>query len=1210
MRIPAWVQLRLSKVDMGLIPMRKPFDQGSLFPGLDERDRVAREAEFYPTREGWPVRGLIETADPPFRFDLVAEHAAGEGHIVRHVLACEPSARRWALVELRADAAERALNVARDLGLTADVSVGDFLKGAGGDLSAVTLAITNPAFSIAAAYLAESVRRMPTADIALLVRQGFFSSGERKALLRDLPIDRYDLAERPSFDGEGTDRYDYSWAVTGPGRGGRWYQISREPAPPVRCVRCCLDVRGACGVLLSSGGRCALSRAHRSLEVPVERAQLHHWDVCAACAPGELAALCGVDLGEAVPPSARGLVDPAQARPIRWTGRDFVELAPGDLVLAPGTVAVLAGQEVRNDTAALRVVPSSDPALRLAKGIGEALGGLLGLDGEDRTEEEYAAMDARAEAWAATLPDTVEEEDEEFVVPRLVDLRAPIAGEKGLGNGSEKATEEGANGEAQGQCARVEVVGGPGGRSSAEVGTQAQAVGLVVPEEDGGDGGALASAGSEGASNAEVSGDAGKGAGGFAREDGLSAGLPAGAGMGGAGQARAPVFGGGAVGADDARADGSDASRGRVPRGSVDRSGSRRPARAARGGAADLATTGAVQSEPALRGASPKAPVRARRKVERLVPGAPRCKVCGRTDADEAASWCWADVACSRCSWCAEVIELVRDLVEAGVPWSEVPDRLEAMDRPGQGELSDGKRCVTAICLVRHEQEAAALLPCGELGRDLACWGKWPDRWEQVDRRCRAEVATAEDGPDLGAPWDLVEACVPHWCGTGNQGACGLPRRRLRKVVERFAACVNGGRHGAEDQGSHDEKSTVNERFLVVGAGQVREKREGSTSNGKKREPRGGSCERRGTARRVTRAPAATSSGPQTAANGTNGTTETQERNIMIRSGKQRQMGTGSNSRDETLSGLNPEDSGPSAAACEPRGIVNEETHPDGGTGEQGGGGSVPPGANDGSHLPEEQRAEAARAFERGFLRRAREDQGASWLPACWSGALGPLWMALVRLLVPALLFDRVVGVVGQLGWTTVARAAERAQDTAEAWPPGAARLAVHTVPGDSPGLLVFARLVRAVNAFADAPSAWANPDAAFLLGQAAAAVAVVQAKAFEARGFTEAEARGLVLLKLCEVECGVRALEPSDWDALAAAPGVIEALERLTGRTIAAKGTPRDRLILALQAVGMVLESNVCSVLGRVFERVHAAGEALENGFPWEAAADAKGGA
>lgn len=272
-------------VDRRMIVMRSKAETGLLpgFEDLAEEHRRAKEAEFYATLEGWPVRGLVEAADPPLRFDHVVEHAAGDGHLVRHVVACAPQAKRWTLVELRQEATDRAARVARDLGLSALVHTGDFLKGAGGDLSAASLLITNPAFSIAAEYLAESVRRAPRADVALLVRQAFFSSAERAQLLQDLPLDRYDLRERPSFNGDGTDLYDYTWAVAGPGRGGRWYTIGRDPAPLVRCGACGRDVRGACGALLEGGERCKLPRGHRALLVAVWFPGAGHSVCCGEC---------------------------------------------------------------------------------------------------------------------------------------------------------------------------------------------------------------------------------------------------------------------------------------------------------------------------------------------------------------------------------------------------------------------------------------------------------------------------------------------------------------------------------------------------------------------------------------------------------------------------------------------------------------------------------------------------------------------------------------------------------------------------------------------------------------------------------------------------------------------------------------------------------------------------------------------------------------
>lgn len=828
--IPTWRQLRLSGVDLGLIPMRKPFDQGSLFPELDERDRAAREAEFFPTREGWPVRGLIETADPPFRFDLVAEHAAGEGHIVRHVLACVPAAKRWALVELRPDAAERAGNVARDLGLSAHISVGDFLTGAGGDMTAVTLAITNPSFSIAAAYLAESVRRMPRADIALLVRQGFFSSGERKALLRDLPIDRYDLAERPSFKGDGTDLYDYSWAVTGPGRGGRWYQISREPAAPVRCVACCLDVRGACGILLPDGGRCALPRGHRSLEGTTGR-RVEHWGLCGACASAELAAPS--DLGQE--DEWKDAIDEAALRTVvsPWGAQETVKPGPSLYDEARRGLEAAMGCEIGNDTA--------PPPERRASNL------------PARAEEGEAEADARADARVQELEAAYEHE-----------LHADPPCCSGA-SGEQRCKREQGH---LGRCfdgTRVFVDGDPPVIREASY-AEARAIGRALEAREAPP---VIAAAAWRCAMCQCPGEA------------------CDLGAGRACEIEGDLCSGCAIAVEDASCETVFArERGEVltPEAlekhladfhglAFDRSVL---AEAVARAAAIVDAAEAREAGPV----APKKPRAPRKSRAKLGAFEPTCDICGCTEREpckdqEGALCCWASVERTRCLWCAEVVEIVRDLAGRGVPWDEVLDAVESSDRASEGSNRDELRCAWAIAFVRA-------------GRDQ----------------------------------------VP-------------PR-------------VNEAPHVTKDQRSHVENIPVTGHFSPVGARQPSEKRRGSGSNAPKRETPAGSWERRGSARRVTRGTPATASEPKTAASGAGTSIRKRGRNGMIAGENARDLGTRSNSREETPGAVNAEDSGPSAPPCERRGTENEKTHSDGGADAQGAEGSPSPdGVNDGSREPD-----------------------------------------------------------------------------------------------------------------------------------------------------------------------------------------------------------------------------------------------------------------
>jgi hypothetical protein len=296
-------------VDRRLVDVKTT--QASLFPDLAATDTAAKESEFYPTREGWLVRALWDAADPPLDGSgLSCEMAVGRGHLVRHVVQVCPEARRWVVFEIRPDAMAEATRVAAELGLVLEGSwCADFLAGGGlADTAAVSLFITNPPNSLAAAFLLECRRRAPAADVALLVPLAFITSGERAQLLRDVPLDVYPLGQRPSFDGKGTDQRDHAWVLAGPRRGGRVFPpLFPTSAAPVRCAGCLQDVRGACGALLPDGARCALRRGHGPLVVEGHvpgalRVGFGHWAVCADCSPAAVAHL--QELEDAAPPPA------------------------------------------------------------------------------------------------------------------------------------------------------------------------------------------------------------------------------------------------------------------------------------------------------------------------------------------------------------------------------------------------------------------------------------------------------------------------------------------------------------------------------------------------------------------------------------------------------------------------------------------------------------------------------------------------------------------------------------------------------------------------------------------------------------------------------------------------------------------------------------------------------------------------------------------
>lgn len=199
----------------------------ALFPAEQLAATQSRESEFHPTPPD-VVRALFDgirsAGHEPLPLDVCAETAMGEGAIVRAVNAYAPDPRRvWYGTELRADALAR-LSVG-----AASISIvrGDFLTGAGAYPARAT-AITNPPWSLAIEWAEESLRRAQGCGVvALHVPLATVETPERRAFFRRHPADLYPLDWRPNYDGRGTVSRAVCWLVWGPGRGGRWFPLTR-----------------------------------------------------------------------------------------------------------------------------------------------------------------------------------------------------------------------------------------------------------------------------------------------------------------------------------------------------------------------------------------------------------------------------------------------------------------------------------------------------------------------------------------------------------------------------------------------------------------------------------------------------------------------------------------------------------------------------------------------------------------------------------------------------------------------------------------------------------------------------------------------------------------------------------------------------------------------------------------------------------------------
>lgn len=189
----------------------------------------SKEAEFHPTPAEVGralIQGMRAAGHEPLPLDVCAETALGEGALVRAINLLVPNPRRvWYGIELREDALFRArANVGA---ISMSFQRGDFLAGAG-EYPTHATAITNPPWSRALEWAEESLRRAQGRGVvALHVPLATVETPERAAFFRKHPADLYPLEWRPNYDGRGTVSRAVCWLVWGPGRGGRWFPLTR-----------------------------------------------------------------------------------------------------------------------------------------------------------------------------------------------------------------------------------------------------------------------------------------------------------------------------------------------------------------------------------------------------------------------------------------------------------------------------------------------------------------------------------------------------------------------------------------------------------------------------------------------------------------------------------------------------------------------------------------------------------------------------------------------------------------------------------------------------------------------------------------------------------------------------------------------------------------------------------------------------------------------
>lgn len=202
------------------MPMHRAIRGATKPPAKPKRERLALRApeptpakkerhddDFYRT-PAWVTSALLRKWAPRLKIApaRIMEPCAGDGAIVDQVRECWPDAAidAFDMAPRRADIAQIAMH-------------GHSL---GGDYD---LVITNPPFDHALEIVQSALAQArPGGHVAMFLRQGFMASKQRGPWLRaNVPERVFFMSARPSFDGDGTDLYDYAWYIWRRGRRGR-----------------------------------------------------------------------------------------------------------------------------------------------------------------------------------------------------------------------------------------------------------------------------------------------------------------------------------------------------------------------------------------------------------------------------------------------------------------------------------------------------------------------------------------------------------------------------------------------------------------------------------------------------------------------------------------------------------------------------------------------------------------------------------------------------------------------------------------------------------------------------------------------------------------------------------------------------------------------------------------------------------------------------
>lgn len=163
--------------------------------------------DFYGTSD-WITKAILPCLKKPIYKPVVFDPCAGDGAIYKAVSEVWTDSK---FVGVEIDSCRKSFS-----NPDYNTILGDYLKI--DDLSQLAykpdILITNPPYSLAQEFIEKSLKLLPDAEIAMLLRLNFLGSKKRKEFNKDYPCNIYVSPRRPGFTNNGkTDATEYAWFV-------------------------------------------------------------------------------------------------------------------------------------------------------------------------------------------------------------------------------------------------------------------------------------------------------------------------------------------------------------------------------------------------------------------------------------------------------------------------------------------------------------------------------------------------------------------------------------------------------------------------------------------------------------------------------------------------------------------------------------------------------------------------------------------------------------------------------------------------------------------------------------------------------------------------------------------------------------------------------------------------------------------------------------